>query len=188
MPENLLTVAYKVIQVLDQLGIPYLICGSLASSVHGMVRSTNDVDILADMRPNDVCRFIEALREEFYIHEDAVTEAVRDGSSFNVIHYETAFKVDIFVAAGSPFGQMQIARAQTATVEGLTICVASAEDTVLAKLLWYRQGGESSVQQWRDVVGIVKVRGADLDREYLRAWASRLGVMDLLERALAQAT
>ncbi len=66
------------------------------------------------------------------------------------------------------------------------VSVASAEDTLLAKLEWYRMGGEVSERQWRDVLGALKVQAGALDLEYLHRWASELGVDDLLERALTQ--
>lgn len=113
-------------------------------------------------------------------------EAVRRRSSFNVIHYETAWKVDVFVVKRTRFEQQSFRRrTETKLVPaGRSFLISTAEDTILHKLRWYRSGGEVSERQWRDALGIVEVRGHELDLEYLRHWASELGVADLLQRAL----
>ncbi len=113
--------------------------------------------------------------------------AVRNKSSFNLIHLETMFKVDIFIAKDDVFDQTQIERRVPRVVAqdlNREIYVLSAEDTVLAKLRWFRMGGEQSERQWRDVVGVVKVQGEQLDYEYLQKMAAELQVEDLLIRLL----
>ena len=97
------------------------------------------------------------------------------------------FKVDLFIAKDDPFDRAQIERRNPrAVAEDLDreVYVLSAEDTILAKLRWYRMGGEQSERQWRDVVGVVKVQGDGLDFEYLRKMAAELGIEDLLARLL----
>jgi hypothetical protein len=180
-----------LLNALQRSRIPYMVGGSLASSLHGIPRSTNDVDIVADIREEHVSRFVSGLAGTFYADSETIREAVRHGQSFNVIHYATSSKFDIFPAAGSPYIETQIERstAQDLPVgEGLTIrCpVATAEDILLAKLLWYRMGGEQSDQQWNDVRGIRSVQGTTLDRIYLERWAQHLKVDDLLARLFAE--
>ncbi len=179
-----------VTQTLEQIGIPYAVGGSLASSLHGVMRSTLDVDIVADMKLEHVRPLVAALAQEFYGDDDMMREAIERHSSFNLIHYETAFKVDIFIRKRRAFDQMQLKRrrmAVIATDPERSIYVVSPEDTILAKLEWYRMGGEVSDHQWRDILGILKVRGEELDLDYLRQWASALHVSDVLERALQEA-
>lgn len=179
-----------VTQTLEQIGIPYAVGGSLASSLHGVMRSTLDVDIVADMKLEHVRPLVAALAQEFYADDDMMREAIERHSSFNLIHYETAFKVDIFIRKRRAFDQMQLKRrrmAVIATDPERSIYVVSPEDTILAKLEWYRMGGEVSDHQWRDILGILKVRGEELDLDYLRQWASALHVSDVLERALQEA-
>lgn len=178
-----------VTQTLEQIGIPYAVGGSLASSLHGVMRSTLDVDIVADMRPEHVRPLVAALAQEFYADDDMMREAIERRSSFNLIHYETAFKVDIFIRKRRAFDQMQLERrrmAVIATDPERSIYVVSPEDTILAKLEWYRMGGEVSDHQWRDILGILKIRGEELDLDYLRRWANELQVSELLERALGE--
>lgn len=186
LPEPI-AVTLLVIDVLEQLHIPYVIAGSLASTQHGMARSTLDSDLVVMMNESEVPLFIARLRDEFYADQEMALEAVGNKSSFNLIHLETMFKVDLFLAKDDPFDHAQIdRRVPRAAAEDLEreIFVLSAEDTILAKLRWYRMGGEQSEQQWRDVVGVVKVQGDGLDIEYLRKMAVELNVEDLLARLL----
>ncbi len=177
-----------VIAVLDALRVPYLIGGSFASAVHGMARTTLATDIVADLRLKHVAPLVSALQDRFYVDEAAVHEALRDRSSFNLIHLTTMFKVDIFLPTGRPYDQAEFAhRAQrvVATDPERTAYVASTEGTILTKLEWYRLDGEVSERQWRDVLGILKAQGTVLDIAYLQEWAQPLGVADLLELALS---
>lgn len=179
-----------VCRALEQLGIRYAVGGSLASSLHGMMRSTLDVDIVADMRLEHIAPLVAALSKEFYADEEMMRRAIDHHRSFNLIHYETAFKVDIFIRKPRPFDRMELERRRTAiiaTEPEESVYLVSPEDIVLAKLEWYRLGGEISDQQWRDVLGVLKVRAGELDLDYLRTWAGELHVGDLLERALREA-
>ncbi len=183
-------VTLSVAGVLDRLGVPYFIGGSLATAVHGVARATLDADIIADLKPDQVDRFVQDLGNAFYADADAIREAVHRQASFNVIHLKTMFKVDVFVRSRAPFDQEQFRRrmvAELAEEPGHSAYVASPEDNMLAKLLWYRTGGEVSDRQWRDVVMVIGVYGDRLDLPYLRQWAARLGVADLLEKALGSA-
>ena len=191
MQNEPLEVTLKVTGVFEKLGVPYLIGGSLASALHGMVRTTQDADIVAEMQQAHLQPFVSALQQEFYVDDEMIAEAIRRNSSFNIIHRETMFKVDVFIPRPRPFLKSQFARAQR---QGFTFEAeasakfASPEDTILSKLEWYRTGGEISDSQWRDVLGILKIRAGELDLDYLRRWAGELKVGDLLERALKEST
>jgi len=190
LPEPI-AVTIKVTDVLERLGVPYLIGGSLASTLYGMVRTTQDSDIIADMRLEHIQPFVASLQNEFFIDEEMMAESIQHNSSFNIIHRETMFKVDVFIPHQRPFHQSQLARAQKQTFSTdpeVSARFSSAEDTILSKLEWYRLGGEVSERQWRDVLGVLKTRAGALDLDYLRKWAKELKVSDLLEQALAEST
>lgn len=183
-------VTLKVTGVFERLGVPYLIGGSLASTLYGMVRTTQDSDIVAEMRLEHLPLFVSALQDEFYVDDEMIAEAIQRNSSFNIIHRESMFKVDVFIPRPRPFLQSQLARAQRQTFAfetEVSAKFASPEDTILSKLEWYRLGGEVSERQWRDILGVLKTRAGELDLVYLQKWANELKVSDLLERALEEA-
>jgi hypothetical protein len=182
-------VTLKVTGVLEKLGIPYLIGGSLASTLHGLVRTTQDSDIVAEMRLEHLQPFVSALQEEFFMDDEMIAESIQRNSSFNIIHRETMFKVDVFIPAPRPFLQSQLSRAQRQTFlfeKEMSAKFASPEDTILSKLEWYRMGGEVSDRQWRDILGVLKTCAGELDLDYMQKWAVELKVADLLNRALKE--
>jgi hypothetical protein len=182
--------ALAVAGILERLGIPYLVGGSLASSIHGEPRSTNDVDFVADVRPNHLAPLRDALLEEFYLSEEGMREALQFGTSFNAIHLPTALKVDVFIAGADRFNAERLACRQRVLVRADPpgeLFMDTAEHSVLRKLEWYRRGGEVSDRQWRDVLGVLRAQGDQLDGARLDTWARRLGVADLLERARGEA-
>ena len=188
LPEPL-AVTIKVTETLEKLDIPYIISGSLASTIYGMVRTTQDADIVADMRLEQVKPFIKSLEQEFFMDEEMIARSIGSKSSFNIIHRETMFKVDVFIPSPRPYLQAQLMRAQKQTFGGdreMSARFSSAEDVILSKLEWYRLGGEISERQWRDVLGILKTRANVLDLDYLRLWGRELKVSDLLDRALKE--
>lgn len=183
-------VTMQVVHALEKIGIDYVIGGSLASALHGVARATMDSDIVADFHEEHITPFVETLKSTFYVDDEMIRDAIRAHRSFNIIHLQTFFKVDIFIAKEREFDRLQIARRSSYVLssEGnQSAYVASAEDTILAKLEWYRMGDEVSDRQWKDILGVIKVQEGKLDMEYLQRGANLLKVADLLERALSQA-
>ena len=184
-------VTLKVIDILEGFGIRYLIGGSFASSIHGVARMTADVDLVVDLSLNHVDPLVRALEGEFYVDAEAIRDAVRRRQSFNLIHLATMFKVDVFVLKRRPFDEAQFGRRQRHAISldpERHAYVATAEDNILAKLEWYRMGGEASDRQWNDVQNVIKTQQGRLDLGYLRQWAAALRIADLVERALKDAS
>jgi hypothetical protein len=180
--------AGRVAEVFDLLGVPYVIGGSVASGIYGNPRSTNDADFIADVRPEHIDGIVEHLSEEFYTDREMIADAIRRESSFNVIHYDLGFKVDVFVCGTDAFKTAQLARRVRLKAEdGRSFEIASPEDTIVAKLRWFRMGGGVSERQWRDVLEVLCVQGPGLDEAYLEATAESLGVADLLAKAREEA-
>ena len=185
MNEEPIEITFLVIEAFEKLGIRYLIGGSLASAVYGEPRSTRDADILADIRSEHVDAIFQMLEHQFNISKEAIQNALKNRSSFNAIHFESLFKVDVFIPKQREFDEQEFQRRALhilAHDPEKRAYVASIEDIILAKLEWYRQGNEVSDQQWRDVVGIFKISEGKLDFAYMRQTAVALGVLDLLEK------
>lgn len=181
---DLVVALAPVLDLLGRLGVRHYVGGSIASSAHGVPRASIDADVVAELLPAHATPLAEALRGAYYVPEQHVREAIDRRTSFNVIHLDTMVKVDVFVSRDRPFDRRAFERARPASLEGgVAIPVSSPEDTVLAKLEWFRRGGEVSERQWTDVVGLLRAGGA-LDVGYLHAGARDLGVTDLLLRAL----
>jgi hypothetical protein len=179
-----------VLEAFDALGIRYYVGGSIASSAHGLPRASIDADVIAELGPRHVEPFAARLSGAYYLSPARLQDAVARRGSFNLIHLDTMVKVDVFVSKGRPFDRRAMDRAQVQTGDPATPAVrlATAEDIVLAKLEWYRLGGQVSERQWTDILGVLRSGGATLDTHYLREGALELGVEELLARALAEAS
>jgi len=175
--------------VFEALGIEYQVGGSLASSVHGVPRSSLDIDVLTALPAEKVSALVERIQDTYYVSKTRAVSAVERESSFNVIHLQMMFKVDIFIVRSQKFRRSSLRRRKRELL-GLgkeqAFFLTSAEDIVLHKL--DRSGGGVSNQQWQDVVGVLRVQDDELDFGYLRQWASELEVSDLLEAALSEAS
>lgn len=184
-PIDALAITALVITALERRGVPYALVGSLASSLHGLPRSTNDADIVVDLPGSAVEWLVAELTDDFYIDGESVHRAIARSSHFNVIHLATMFKIDVFVVGGEPTARAQLDRASRITAGDTVLVVASAEDTIARKLRWYRDGGEVSERQWSDVLGMIQLQRGRLDSELLDRLAEELEVIDLLEQARA---
>jgi hypothetical protein len=187
MMHDAIAVTVQVTKVLEAIGVRYFIGGSIASTLYGMVRTTQDSDIIADLSVEHIPVFMANLQHDFYVDDEMIADAISHRSSFNIIHKDSMFKVDVFVPHIRTFISEQFARAREEALSSdpqMTAYVASPEDIILAKLEWYRLGGEVSERQWRDVLGVIKVQGEMIDTEYLHGMATELNLEDLLVRAL----
>ncbi|MCL1472618.1 hypothetical protein [Argonema antarcticum] len=184
-----ISLALVIADILNELEIPYLVGGSVASSLMGEPRSTQDIDLVADLHIEKVDRLIQALQPRFYVSENAVLEAIRYKGSFNLIDNESLGKIDIFILKDEPFNRTEFQRRQTRVVRrnpDREIVLPTPEDIILQKLIWYRMGFGSQ-KQWRDILGVMKLQGEQLDKGYLNGWAQTLGLTELLVQSLQEA-
>ena len=179
----------KLIEVFDRLNIAYVIGGSVASSVYGQVRFTQDADITVEPFESVAERLFDELKGDFYISSEAMNEALQNKSSFNVIHLETAFKIDIFIRQESEFQKQLLSRGRKLQLKnsGKAFIFVSPEDIILLKLDWYRQSDCSSERQLSDVLGVLAVQKEHLDFNYLKDWAEKMELSDLLQKAISEA-
>jgi len=181
----------RLLEVLDKLEIRYAIGGSSASSVYGIPRTSEDADLVVDLRPDQIDEFAAELRSDFYLDPGTIREALTRGRAFNLIHFKSSYKFDLFPLRSDDFSRTEFSRRRYVILrsfgpEPIECAVASAEDTILRKLEWYRAGGEVSERQWNDLRGVIRVSGHKLDRDYLHKWARHLKIDDLLERLLSE--
>jgi hypothetical protein len=187
--EDPLGLLLRAVALLDDLGIPYALGGSLASTFFGEPRSTTDVDLAVVVDVETGERLLARADAEFYVPTESARQAIREHDSFNLLSIEGGMKVDLFVLGDGLLDRRQIERRINIAVPGAGdgLWVTSPEDQVLRKLDWFRQTGSTSDRQWRDVLGILRVCGESLDLDDLRATAVELGLTDLLARALDDA-
>jgi hypothetical protein len=172
---------------LERSAVRFAVGGSWASTAFGEPRFTNDVNIVADLTPENLDRFLGSLPKTFYADPEDARKALSLGRPFNVIYMPMAFKFDFFPAGAFPLGMEELDRAIFLPDSGLSEAPApfvTPEDILLAKLHWFRAGGEVSEVQWRDIQGLVRAAGATLDRRYLEQGAAKLGISASLERAI----
>ncbi len=180
----------RLLEAFDRLGINYMAGGSLASSVHGIPRSTNDIDLIAAIGRRHVAPLIAEVSAEFYIDPpEAIHKALEAGRMFNLIHFASSYKFDIYPLSSEPYQQAAFSRrvireSPFEEEPRRPLYVATAEDTILAKLAWYKASNQVLERQWSDVLDVARVQGERLDLAYLRQWAGELGVAELLEEAL----
>jgi Nucleotidyltransferase of unknown function (DUF6036) len=171
---------------LERAGIAFMVTGSLASSLHGEPRTTLDVDVVIDPTPESLRRFVDALPTTMYVEPDAAEDALRQRGQFNVIDTETGWKIDLIIRKDRAFSREEFARRQEAEISGTRTFVASAEDTIIAKLEWAR--ASDSERQLRDIEGILAVSGDGLDRGYLKRWIAELDLTTQWSRVRSQDT
>jgi hypothetical protein len=179
-----------VVSAFDKIGILYYIGGSVSSSIHGIPRTTLDIDIIADIKDEHVEALYLSLEPGYYIDKDMIREAIRHRSSFNIIHFDSMMKIDIFVLKEREFDREAFKRKKSDVqdIEGsrFEYFISSPEDIILSKLEWFKMGGEVSERQWRDIIGVLKVQENNLDMEYLQKWIDRLHLSDLWKRLLEE--
>jgi hypothetical protein len=169
----------RVIDALDAAGVEHMVAGSFASTFHGVPRTTQDIDLVIDPSASALDEFVQALDPaRYYVDAETARDAFRRRSLFNVIDMATGWKIDLIMRKQRPFSEMEFSRRAPAQLAGTPVFIATAEDTIIAKLEWAKLSGGSE-RQLRDVQGIMQVRGTVLDTTYIDTWVAALGLDDL---------
>jgi len=178
-------IALRVAAAIEAVGGEYFIGGSLASSFQGEPRSTNDIDIVVSLAMSQLERFKLALGNDFEADLESLRDAFLRKGCANIFFLPSVMKIDIFAVGSSEFDAEEFRRRQSVRVRssGETLFLKTAEDSILRKLLWFREGGEVSERQWRDVVALLRINSRSLDFSYIERWSRALRLDSLLRRA-----
>jgi hypothetical protein len=176
----------KIVKVFEQLAIPYLVTGSVASMAYGEPRLTNDIDIVVDLKLFHIPALLAAFpKEDYYIDDEMIKEAIHRIGQFNIIHPSSGLKVDVIIKGDIPFDQSRFERTRKIYPGPYSADFASPEDVIIKKMEYYKLGG--SEKHLRDITGIFKISGDSIDREYISQWATKLDlneIWDMLKRRL----
>ncbi len=191
MQKNEITAALEpIINAFDDLGIPYYIGGSIASSAYGIARSTLDVDLVLELETFHIQPLVNKLKGEYYIESESINDAIKEKTSFNIIHLKSMLKIDVFILKDQLYSKKAFERKIKDKLddeaESINIYLCSPEDIILHKLEWFKSGGEVSERQWLDILGVIKIQFEKLDKDYLKIWAKQLGVISLLEKSFSE--
>ena len=169
----------RVLEVLEEMKITYMVVGSIASGAYGEPRLTQDIDVVVSLKADDTGPLARAFPSpDYYVSLEAVKDAIARGGQFNVIHPDSGNKIDFIIARNDPWGRQQLHRRQRVRIlpdtEGYT---ARPEDIIIGKMQYYREGG--SEKHLRDITGILKVSGEKVDCKYIVDWAQKLGLSEI---------
>jgi hypothetical protein len=165
----------RVVEALEQAGIPFMLTGSFAGAYHGVPRATQDIDLVVDPTSEQLSLLIRALPSSaYYVDEAAALDALRERGQFNVIDLDSGWKVDLMIRKWRPFSEQEFARRIRVSFQTIPVSVATVEDLIVAKLEWAKLG--ESRRQIDDVTSLLRVRGPELDRAYLAGWIRQLGL------------
>lgn len=177
----------RLVAVLDELGVAYMVGGSQASMYYGEPRQTNDIDVVADLWSDHIGALMSEFPfPEYYLDEQAVAEAIQARGQFNIIHPESGLKVDVILPRRTAFDQEELRRRRRLPLgSGREAYFASPEDVILYKMMYYREG--ASDKHLRDIAAMLQISAVGIDEEYVDRWASELGLTDIWQVARRRA-
>jgi len=168
-----------VINAFEKLRIRYFITGSIASMFYGEPRFTNDIDVVADIKKDHIHALLKLFpKDEFYLSDDAIRDAIIDQHQFNIIHPASGLKIDIIIAKGDDFDESRFKRIKRVSpVEETHANLASPEDVIIMKMRYYKEG--ESEKHLRDITSLLKISGDKIDMAYIEYWAKNLDLLDI---------
>lgn len=176
----------RVVAALERALIPYMVTGSFASSAHGEVRGTRDIDIVIAPTADQLRVFIAQFPDDrYYADEFDALDALEHDSQFNVIDFDSSWKADLIIRKRRDFSRVEFDRRRSHVINGIDVYLATPEDVVIAKLEWAKIG--ESERQIEDVAGVIATQGLNLDRSYVERWVRELGLEQQWQHALQRA-
>jgi hypothetical protein len=176
----------RTVETLERLNLTYLVTGSMATILYGEPRFTNDIDIVVQLSANRIGDFVEAFpSDEFYLDDERIRQAVESRGQFNVLHPASGLRIDVIIPEMDEFDRSRFSRARRVRpANDYEATFASAEDVIVKKLQFHAEGG--SDKHLRDIASVLRISGADLDRDYVTEWADRLGLREIWDLILDQ--
>lgn len=174
----------RLVEMFDELEIPYMVVGSFACGVYSEPRMTRDIDVVASLKYGDASELAEKFpTPEYYLSREAIGQAIRTNGQFNIIHPASGNKIDVMMTPDSAWGDRQMQRRQQREVfPDRNAYVARPEDIILSKMQYYKEG--ASEKHLRDITGMLKISPEEIDKGYVTEWASKLDVVDVWEAIL----
>lgn len=176
----------RICAALELSEIPYMVTGSVASSIHGIPRSTNDLDIVIAPTRDQLLAFIQFVKRfGYFAQRESAENALRTHDQFNVIDFPHSWKVDLIIRKVREFSSTEFDRREPIEVGDLRFVIARPEDVLISKLEWTKIS--PSERQMQDAAGIVIVQGGNLDLPYVEKWVAALELQEQWQavRALA---
>jgi hypothetical protein len=176
----------RTVETLERLNLTYLVTGSMATILYGEPRFTNDIDIVVQLSAKRIGDFIQAFpRDEFYLDDERIRKAVESRGQFKVLHPASGLKIDVIIPEMDEFDRSRFTRARRVRpANDYEATFASPEDVIVKKLQFQAEGG--SDKHLRDIASVLRISGADLDRDYVTEWADRLGLREIWDLILDQ--
>lgn len=168
----------KVIGKINQLRIPYMITGGIASIFYGKPRLTHDFDIVAEIEEKDIVNLVTIFKGEFYVSSEAIQNAIENRSMFNIIHFDSGIKIDFWLLKDDEFDRKRFERRKQHIYSGRDIFFSTPEDIILKKLVWFK--GSEIQKHFDDALSVFEIQ-KDLDVDYLTVWAEKLSIQALLD-------
>ena len=161
---------------LETAGIEYMITGSMAMAFYSTPRMTRDIDIIIQVSPADVNIIMKLFRDDFYIDEESIQQAVLNKGMFNIIHNDSVIKIDFIIRKDEEYRIEEFSRKRKIDIEEVSVWAVAPEDLILSKLVWVKQS--QSELQLRDAQQMIALK--ELNDKYLEKWSKTLGVYDIL--------
>ena len=165
----------RVISILEEAEIQYMLTGSLAAAYYAVPRATQDIDLVVEVSPDQLPYLTDLLSSAgYYVSLDAAKEALAHEGQFNAIDPESGWRVDLIIRKSRAFSRAEFERRIRTTALGLDLTMVTKEDLVVAKLEWAKKG--ESELQLRDVHAILRTAGTEFDWDHVGRWVSELGL------------